>query len=55
MHELGQMKYGVELEDFHLTVDTMDQGFDLRRTIQRLDSFCEKYSYSIVKQVVMGI
>ncbi|CAL5050704.1 unnamed protein product [Urochloa decumbens] len=51
MHELGQLKYGVELEDFHLTVDTLDQGFDLRKTIQHLDSFCEKYSYSIAKQM----
>ncbi|KAF8732817.1 hypothetical protein HU200_015159 [Digitaria exilis] len=51
MHELGRLKYGVELDDFHLTVDALDQGFDLRRTIQRLDSFCEKYSYSIVKQM----
>ncbi|RCV20061.1 hypothetical protein SETIT_4G026000v2 [Setaria italica] len=51
MHELGQLKYGVELEDFHLTVDTLDQGFDFRNTIQHLDSFCEKYSYSIAKQM----
>jgi hypothetical protein len=51
MYQLGALKYGVELEDFHLTVDTQDQGFDLRKTLQHLDSFCEKYSYSIAKQV----
>ncbi|OEL37588.1 WASH complex subunit 7, partial [Dichanthelium oligosanthes] len=51
MHELGQLKYGIKLEDFHLTVDTLDPGFDIRKTIQHLDSFCEKYSYSIAKQM----
>ncbi|XP_062233658.1 uncharacterized protein LOC133930903 isoform X2 [Phragmites australis] len=51
MHQLGELKYGVELEDFHLSVDARDQGFDIRETIQHLDSFCEKYSYSIVKQM----
>jgi len=51
MHELGELKYGVELEDFRLTVETLDQGFDLRKTIEDLYAFCEKYSYSIIKQV----
>ncbi|KAL6606587.1 hypothetical protein ACP70R_042240 [Stipagrostis hirtigluma subsp. patula] len=51
MHELGELKYGVELEDFHLTMDTQDQGFDLKSTLQHLDSFCEKHCYSIVKQM----
>ncbi|TVU12764.1 hypothetical protein EJB05_46421, partial [Eragrostis curvula] len=51
MHQLGALKYGVELEDFHLTADTQDQGFDLRKTVQHLDSFCEKYSYVIAKQM----
>ncbi|XP_066370406.1 uncharacterized protein [Miscanthus floridulus] len=51
MHELGELKYGVELEDFCLTVETLDQGFDLRKTIEDLYSFCEKYSYSIIKQM----
>jgi hypothetical protein len=55
MHELGLLKYGVELEDFHFTVDTLDQGFDFRNTIQHLDSFCEKYSYNIAKQVCTKI
>ncbi|GJN01017.1 hypothetical protein PR202_ga18249 [Eleusine coracana subsp. coracana] len=50
MHQLGALKYGVKLEDFHLTVDAQDQGFDLRKTVQHLDSFCEEYSYSITKQ-----
>ncbi|KAK3128319.1 hypothetical protein QOZ80_6BG0459880 [Eleusine coracana subsp. coracana] len=51
MHQLGALKYGVELEDFHLTVDAQDQGFDLRKTVQHLDSFCEEYSYSMTKQM----
>lgn len=51
MHQLGELKYGVELEDFHLSVDTMDQDFDLKKIMQNLDSFSEKYSYNIVKQV----
>jgi hypothetical protein len=51
MHQLGELKYGVELEDFHLTVDTADQDFDLKQSMENLDSFSEAYSYNIVKQV----
>ncbi|EEE65048.1 hypothetical protein OsJ_20045 [Oryza sativa Japonica Group] len=50
MHQLGELKYGVELEDFHLTVDTADQDFDLKQSMENLDSFSEAYSYNIVKQ-----
>uniref|UniRef100_A0A0E0L7H8 WASH complex subunit 4 N-terminal domain-containing protein n=1 Tax=Oryza punctata TaxID=4537 RepID=A0A0E0L7H8_ORYPU len=51
MHQLGELKYGVELEDFHLTVDTADQDFDLKQSMENLDSFSEAYSYNIVKQM----
>ncbi|KAL5213375.1 hypothetical protein ABZP36_024222, partial [Zizania latifolia] len=51
MRQLGELKYGVELEDFHLTMDTPDQDFDLKQSIENLDSFSETYSYNIVKQL----
>uniref|UniRef100_A0A0D9WLI9 WASH complex subunit 4 N-terminal domain-containing protein n=1 Tax=Leersia perrieri TaxID=77586 RepID=A0A0D9WLI9_9ORYZ len=51
MHQLGELKYGVELENFHLTVDTADQDFDLKQSMENLDSFSEAYSYNIVKQM----
>uniref|UniRef100_A0A0E0DWD2 WASH complex subunit 4 N-terminal domain-containing protein n=1 Tax=Oryza meridionalis TaxID=40149 RepID=A0A0E0DWD2_9ORYZ len=51
MRQLGELKYGVELEDFHLIVDTADQDFDLKQSMENLDSFSEAYSYNIVKQM----
>ncbi|XP_040380972.1 WASH complex subunit 4-like isoform X2 [Oryza brachyantha] len=51
MHQLGELKYGVELEDFHLSMDTVDLDFYLKQSMENLDSFSEAYSYNIVKQM----
>ncbi|XP_072966494.1 uncharacterized protein [Typha angustifolia] len=50
MRQLGELKYGLELDDFHLTEFFIDQDFDVFRIVQKLNIFVEDYSYNIVKQ-----
>ncbi|XP_072994798.1 uncharacterized protein [Typha latifolia] len=51
MRQLGELKYGLELDDFHLTEFFIDQDFDVFRIVRKLNIFVEDYSYNIVKQM----
>jgi len=50
MRLLAEFKYGLALDDIHLTEHSQD--FDVHKVVQNLQTFVEKYSYNMVKQVL---
>lgn len=51
MQQLAQLKYGVALDDIHLSEYSISQDFDINKVVQDLDTFSEKYTYSMVNQI----
>ncbi|KAJ3692471.1 hypothetical protein LUZ60_012821 [Juncus effusus] len=53
MRNLGEVKYGLELDDFHLIEYSFSQDFHILNIFENLDNFSENYFYNILNQVLI--
>lgn len=51
MRQLGELKYGLELDDCYLSGYFGDQNFDISKVVENPNTFVDGYSYNMFNQV----
>ena len=51
MSNLAKEVYGLDLNENHLPIGTLDQGLDILQVMRNIDVFVERYLYNLNEQV----